>query len=176
MPVAEVLNYLDTLEVGVCRRVNRLSRKKLVRIAFAAISKLGDGGFWGLMALLLVGLQGFTALYTVFHIALTAGVGVLVYKLLKERMVRERPFVTHGEISCGAAPLDEYSFPSGHTLHAVSFTVMFGIVEPLLIPVMVPFAVLVALSRIVLGLHYPSDVLVGAAIGATLATASIALM
>ena len=87
----------------------------------------------------------------------------------KQRCVRERPFVTDAQIRCGTPPLDRYSFPSGHTLHAVSFTSVFGSFDPLLLVVAAPFAVLVALSRIVLGLHYPSDVLAGAAIGAALA-------
>jgi len=43
---------------------------------------------------------------------------------------------------------------------------------PALFWLLVPFSVLVALSRVVLGLHYPSDVLAGATVGATLAGAS----
>jgi undecaprenyl-diphosphatase len=52
---------------------------------------------------------------------------------------------------------------------------LFGNFEPLLLIVAAPFAVLVAISRIVLGLHYPSDVLVGAAIGIALAFAGLAI-
>jgi len=48
-------------------------------------------------------------------------VGVALYTLLKRLFVRERPFITHTAIDPAAAPLDRYSFPSGHTLHAVSF-------------------------------------------------------
>jgi undecaprenyl-diphosphatase len=109
------------------------------------------------------------------QIAATAVAGVLIYKLLKHFLVRERPYISHGAIQLGAAPLDRYSCPSGHTLHAVSFTLLFGHVEPVLSLVALPFAVLVALSRVILGLHYPSDVLVGAAIGITLAQISIGL-
>ena len=83
--------------------------------------------------------------------------------------------MTHGDIVCGAAPLDRYSFPSGHTLHAISFTVFYGTYEPMMLVVLAPFAALVAASRIILGLHYPSDVLVGGTIGAAIATASLAL-
>jgi undecaprenyl-diphosphatase len=43
----------------------------------------------------------------------------------------------------------------------------------LMMAVALPFAILVAMSRVILGLHYPSDVLVGAAIGLTLAQVSI---
>ena len=174
--MAAVIDYLDTLEIGVCLRINRLSRMAAVRRFFSMVSQMGDGGFWLVMALLVVAIQGTAALPVVTHIAITGGIGVLIYKLLKSRLVRERPFIANGEIFCGTAPLDKYSFPSGHTLHAVSFTMMFSTVEPVLMPVMATFAALVAVSRVILGLHYPSDVVVGALIGASLATTSISLM
>ena len=69
-------------------------------------------------------------------------------------------------IRLGERPLDHFSFPSGHTLHAVLATTVIGYIEPLLLLLMLPFTVLVALSRMILGLHYPSDVMVGALIGA----------
>ena len=53
----------------------------------------------------------------------TAALGLTLYKLIKNRAVRERPYITHSAIECASAPLDRYSFPSGHTLHAVCFTV-----------------------------------------------------
>jgi len=73
------------------------------------------------------------------------------------------------------APLDEFSFPSGHTLHAVAFTVVALAYYPALAPLLLPFTASVAASRVVLGLHYPSDVLAATGIGITLATASLQL-
>ena len=55
--------------------------------------------------------------------------------------------------------LDEFSFPSGHTLHSVACSVVLTAYYPMLGWVASPFTLLVASSRIVLGLHYPSDVL-----------------
>jgi undecaprenyl-diphosphatase len=94
---------------------------------------------------------------------------------MKTRLARERPYISHGDIQCGPAPLDKYSFPSGHTLHATSFAIMLSQFEPQWIPIVVPFAALVAASRVILGLHYPSDVVVGAAIGAVLASLSLTI-
>ncbi|HET7766673.1 MAG TPA: phosphatase PAP2 family protein, partial [Burkholderiales bacterium] len=65
-------------------------------------------------------------------------------------------------------------FPSGHTLHAVAFSMVAISFYPALAWLLVPFTLLVASSRVVLGLHYPSDVLAGAALGAIIALASLA--
>lgn len=167
------IESLDDLERNVCLRVNSLSRRTSTREFFGAVSRLGDYPAYiiiGLVAATYPGMPGKTVL---IQALLTGMVGVLAYKQLKCRLVRERPFIRFGEIVCGEAPLDRYSFPSGHTLHAVSFTILFGSYIPELLWIMVPFAVLVALSRVILGLHYPSDVLVGAVLGALLATTSL---
>jgi undecaprenyl-diphosphatase len=108
---------------------------------------------------------------------LTVGaIGWVAYKILKRSLVRERPFVGLVGIECAMPPLDRYSFPSGHTLHAVAFTTLGIAFVPSLAVVLLPFALLVAASRVVLGLHYPSDVLVGAVLGAGLAAGSLALL
>jgi undecaprenyl-diphosphatase len=68
--------------------------------------------------------------------------------------------------------LDQFSFPSGHTLHSVAFTLVVYYHFPGSVWLLTPFTLLVAISRPLLGLHYPSDVLAGAAIGATIALCS----
>lgn len=171
--MAAVIDRLDGIEIGLCLRINQFGQKEAVHKCFHLVSRLGDGSFWVAMAFVTVAINGLTVLDSIGVMAITAIAGVSIYKYLKLKLVRERPYITHGGIRLGARPLDRYSFPSGHTLHAVNFTIMFGHLEPLLLPVTVPFAVLVAVSRVVLGLHYPSDVLVGASIGAGIAVIAI---
>jgi undecaprenyl-diphosphatase len=165
---------VDAAEVGLCRRLNRGASFAIPRLVFRVASRLGDGIVWYLLILLLPILYGSAALRPSLVMAVTGVSGVAIYWLLKRAFVRERPFITHGAIELGAVPLDRYSFPSGHTLHAVSFAWQVTAHFPELGWVVVPLAGLIAASRVVLGLHYPSDVLAGAAIGAALAELGLA--
>ena len=166
---------IDAAEYGLCRRLNRGAARALPRRIFQVASRLGNGVAWYVMILSLPLLYGAPALKPAIVMALTGVLGVVIYTLLKKLFVRERPFITHTAIDLAAAPLDRYSFPSGHTLHAVSFTWQVGAHFPELLWVLLPLAALIAGSRVVLGLHYPSDVLAGAGLGAALATAGLAL-
>ncbi len=178
MSVARIENFLRTIdesELGLCLRVNHTCRHEKVQKFFAFVSRLGNGVFWYALILILPLIYGASALPAAIHMSAVAIVGLLIYKVLKTVTVRRRPFVVHPGIQLGTAPLDQYSFPSGHTLHAASFTVVAVAYYGELAWVLVPFSLLVAASRVVLGLHYPSDVLAGALIGSTLAAVSLAL-
>jgi len=165
---------VDAAEVGLCRTLNRGASRALPRRVFQSASRLGNGVAWYVLILALPVIYGVTALRPAITMALTGALGVALYSLLKRLFVRERPFITHTSIDLAAAPLDRYSFPSGHTLHAVSFAWQATAHFPELGWVLLPFAALVAGSRVVLGLHYPSDVLAGAAVGAALAELGLA--
>jgi undecaprenyl-diphosphatase len=165
----------DAYERRLCRRLNRAVERPAVRELFVLVSRLGDGIAWYLLVLLIPVCCGEAGLRPALVMSVTGIAGVVLYRLLKQRLVRERPYVTCAGILAGTAPLDRYSFPSGHTLHAVSFTLLASVHFPLLAWVLVPFAALVAASRVVLGLHYPSDVLAGALLGAALAGTALAL-
>jgi undecaprenyl-diphosphatase len=175
---ATALNALiarvDAAEYGICRRLNRGVALSPLRVLFVVASRLGDGVVWYALLVTLPLVHGGPALRPVAVMALTGLAGLGVYKLLKRTFVRERPFITHSAICNGTPPLDRYSFPSGHTLHAVSFTWQTVAHFPDLAWVLVPLAGLIAASRVVLGLHYPSDVLAGGVLGASFAGIGLA--
>jgi len=160
---------VDAAEYSICRKLNRGAAFAFPRRLFQIASRLGDGVIWYVLLGLLPLLYGPAAIKPAIMMALTGILGVVLYKALKKVFVRERPFITHSTIDLAMAPLDRYSFPSGHTLHAVSFAWQATAHFPELGWVLMPLAGLIAASRVVLGLHYPTDVLAGAAIGAALA-------
>jgi undecaprenyl-diphosphatase len=157
------------LEAGACLRANAFCLNAFTRTMFSAVSRLGDGAFWYLLmaALVLAGPAGTVA---ALHLAATGAVAATLYRAMKDRLRRPRPFASDARIRAWVAPLDEFSFPSGHTLHAVAFTTVAMAHFPALGWILVPFTLAVAASRIVLGLHYPSDVAAATAIGLGLGT------
>lgn len=161
---------IDLAERSLCLRINRGCHRARLRSLFTVASRLGDGVFWYALMASLALIGGDAGVRVALQMAVAGLAGTALYRVLKQRLVRERPFVSHAGILRGAAPLDRYSFPSGHTLHAVCFTAIAVSSYPGLAWVLVPFALLVAASRVVLGLHYPTDVAAGAVLGALLAT------
>ena len=167
LPVTGIrrMQYLVALDLDWCLRCHRLSGHRFWQRLFAVVSRLGDGLIWYTLAAGLLLVQGAAALPALKQMALTGVIGVLLYKWLKTRTAPPRPCIRCDLVNLTVLPLDEYSFPSGHTLHAVAFTVVLVAHYPLLLGILLPLTVLIGLSRLVLGLHYPSDVLAGTALG-----------
>lgn len=160
---------------ALCLHLNAGLRYFGVLRAFQALSWLGNGIFWYALMLSLLIVHRGEALQPVLHMIFVGAVCTAAYKMLKRRTLRPRPFQAMTSIAAGAPALDKFSFPSGHTLHAVAFTLVACLHYPVLAALLVPFTLLTAASRVVLGLHYPSDVLAGAAIGALVAAASFGI-
>lgn len=161
------------LERRLCLAANRWGTRRLIGQFFAVISRLGDGVFWYVLMAALTALEGWRGVQAAVHMALTGIVTLYLYRCLKRWTRRPRPFRACPGVIAHVPPLDEFSFPSGHTLQAVGFTVVALAYFPLLAPLLLGFTVLVAISRVILGLHYPSDVLAASLIGALIGLLSL---
>ncbi len=132
------------------------------RMWWLALTHLG--GTWGSILLAMsAAIMPSGSVTIAAHALLVLGASHAVVQVIKRRAVRERPTVRLSWTACIAAP-DRFSFPSGHAcaIMAVAYTITLAV--PQAGWILLPIAMLVGASRVVLGVHYPGDVLVGQSI------------
>ncbi len=136
-----------------------------------AITKLGDYGLFWLFSILiffLIKKERKTAVYALISCVLTY---LIICILLKQLVDRPRPYESYSFIHILVSPEKDASFPSGHSSIAFSVAMIYYycLSNHKLGIVFVVVAFLIALSRLYVGVHYPSDVLVGALCGTLIA-------
>ena len=158
------------LDLRGAQALHRVAARPLLLHPLALCSRLADGPLWLALIVLLPWL-GERGGHEAGLMLLLGAVNLAVYYALKRSTRRRRPFERCRDIRACLKVPDAFSFPSGHTLHAFAFAMLLAAFHPALAPLLWGFAALVGLSRVVLGLHFPSDVLFGALLGT--ATASL---
>jgi len=136
----------------------------------------GDGWLWwatGLMVALFGGRERFLAIGAAI---LAESVGIVLFRRLKRMIGRKRPCTLEPHCWATLLPPDQFSFPSGHTITAFAVALSLGAFYPMMLPGLLFCAASVAASRILLGMHFLTDVLAGAAIGTALGILSPALL
>ena len=94
-------------------------------------------------------------------------------QIIKKLLCRRRPYLKLTDVNTCSNPLKDYSFPSGHTTAAFAVAIVFAVQYPFIALTLLPLAILVGISRMYLGLHYPTDCIIGAAIGVVSSIATI---
>jgi len=152
----------------VMRRVNGWRAPRWLRLWMIASTRGGDGWLWYGMGLVVVLFGGAERIPAILATVVAVGSGVGLFLKLKRSFGRRRPCAIEPHCWATLLPPDQFSFPSGHTITAFSVALSLGGFYPVMLPGLLFCAASVALSRILLGMHFLTDVLVGAAIGATL--------
>ena len=163
-------------ERSIALWMHRASAREWVVRLLDTVSRVGDGWIWYAIIVCLpiaAGPIGTSASVRMIGVGI---VDLIVYRIIKRWIARPRPYRTCPGIRACARSLDEFSFPSGHTLHSVAFSLILTVYYPMSALFVWPLTILIAVSRIVLGLHYPSDVIVGGLIGAATAAVSFNLL
>lgn len=171
-----VLHLIETGDHRLMQRVHAWPAPRWVRWWMVCATRGGDGWLWYSFCALILAVGGPERFAAVAAASLAACMGIALFLLLKRICNRTRP--CHIQPHCWARllPPDQFSFPSGHTITAFAVSTPLAIAYPFLALPLLFCALSVAVSRVVLGMHFLSDVLAGAAIGAGLGYASFLLL
>jgi len=153
----ENISSLDKYLVVALARYRAGGLTSLMKI----MTKIGDGYVWTFICILVLIIN--------FHVGLTISIAsltqIILQQIVKHIFCRERPYIAHDDIFYIIPPPDKFSFPSGHT--AAAFVMVFALFHfyPAFFGIILITACLIAMSRVYLGLHYPTDILGGIFLG-----------
>lgn len=167
-----MLGFITRGDYRVMQYANNWLAPRWVRLWALAATRLGDGWLWGAVGLVILVL-GDSDRFAALGAAGLAGVAsVTSFMWLKRLTGRRRPCCYEPHCWATLLPPDQFSFPSGHTMTAFAITVATSLFYPSLLPPLLFCALSVGASRVLLGMHFLSDVLAGAVIGSTLGLAA----
>ena len=151
-----------------CRLFNVINshfNKRVLNIFFRSITHLGGASFLITSVLLLMFFSTGQIRITAISSAFALTISHLPVHFVKKMYPRKRPYLILKNVHFPRNPLKDHSFPSGHTTAIWSVAIPFVLFLPLFAVILLPLAVFIGLSRIYLGLHYPSDVIAGSILG-----------
>lgn len=165
MTVIQSLYQVDLRLLLWCRKSRYYPQ---LMVIVRAISRSGDGYLHLLLPLLYLTLAEQTSEYFLSSVILLFAIERLLYLLLKNLLKRRRPPDIVPDFSAVITASDQFSFPSGHTMAAFLLAnLMLTEIGLVALPLLL-WAVAVGCSRVLLGVHFPSDILAGATIGSSL--------
>ncbi len=166
MPLIQMDQRGFLLVVNFARAFHITSVAKLV-------SRLGDGYLYVLLAGMIFWLDTVSGNSFMYTALLAFAIELPLYLLLKNSIRRPRPKESIIGFKPSHKPSDQFSFPSGHTAAAFLFATLLSYFYPPIMVVAFIVAGMIGLSRVLLGVHYPSDIAAGILLGCSSALWSL---
>jgi undecaprenyl-diphosphatase len=168
MTLARAKETLSAPDYGLMRRVNRWRAPRWIRWWMLLATRAGDGWLWGAIGIALLVSEAPLRFRSVEAAGCAVAAGILIFHNIKRVVHRTRPRDIEPHCWACIVTRDRFSFPSGHSTTAFAVALSLGSFYPEARPLLLVLAANVAVSRVVVGMHFLSDVLVGSAMGAAL--------
>lgn len=158
------ISHFDLVTFKWC--LERRHAKQVAKVS-RWISRLGDGIYYLIFALVLVWLEVKHSTDFLLCSLLGFCFELPSYLILKHGIKRQRPHDVITEFAAYLVPSDKFSFPSGHTAAAFVMATMVCLFYPSFTLLAYAIAALIGFSRVLLGVHFPTDILAGMVLGLT---------
>ncbi|MBC8164724.1 MAG: phosphatase PAP2 family protein [Bryobacteraceae bacterium] len=163
-----MLEFIASRDHRLMRRVNSWRAPRWVRLWMVCATRGGDGWLWYTMLFVILVFGGDSRFAAIAACATAAALGTVIFLFLKRKTGRRRPCAIAEHCWARLLPPDQFSFPSGHSITACAIGVPLSLFYPSLAVGLFFCGFSIALSRVLLGMHFLSDVVVGCMMGALL--------
>ncbi len=168
MTLARAKETLSAPDYGLMRRVNKWRAPRWFRWWMLGATRAGDGWLWGAIGIALLISAAPQRFRAVEAAGCAVAAGILIFHHIKRVVGRIRPKDIEPHCWACIVTRDRFSFPSGHSTTAFAVALSLGSFYPEAMPLLLILAANVAVSRVIVGMHFLSDVLVGSGMGALL--------
>jgi len=156
------INHFDLVAFQWC--LSRKHARQLARVS-RWVSHSGDGIYYVIIGIIVALFEPVFGLPFFLTGLLAFGIELPLYLVLKNSIKRRRPDDVLTEFVAFLIPSDKFSFPSGHTAAAFVMATLISFYFPEFAPLAYSVASAIGFSRVLLGVHFPSDILAGALLG-----------
>ena len=169
MTRARAWTALSTSDHKLMRRVNSWRPPRWVRWWMLLATRAGDGWLWVVVGIVVLCASSDAIRFRAIAAAGCAVIaGIVIFQRMKRVFCRTRPRDIQPHCWAHIVTQDKFSFPSGHSTTAFAVALSVGSFYPEIMPLLLALAANVAVSRVVVGMHFLSDVIFGSGMGALL--------
>jgi undecaprenyl-diphosphatase len=168
MTLARAKSTLSAPDINLMRRCNRWRAPRWFRWWMLLATRAGDGWLWGLIGIAVLLSPDAFRFRAIEAAACAVTAGMLMFHKVKRVFCRTRPRDIEPHCWAHIVTRDKFSFPSGHSTTAFAVALSLGNFYPEIMPLLLILAANVAISRVIVGMHFLTDVLAGSGIGALL--------